>query len=67
MVWTKNLDTAHHVARSVKTGNMWVNCFFVRDLRLPFGGYKDSGIGREGGEYSHEFFTESKAVVIKFD
>jgi aminomuconate-semialdehyde/2-hydroxymuconate-6-semialdehyde dehydrogenase len=66
MVWTKNLDTAHHVARAVKTGNMWVNCFFVRDLRLPFGGYKDSGIGREGGEYSHEFFTESKAVVIKF-
>ena len=67
MVWTKNLDIAHHVARAVKTGNMWVNCFFVRDLRLPFGGYKDSGIGREGGEYSHEFFTESKAVVIKFD
>jgi aminomuconate-semialdehyde/2-hydroxymuconate-6-semialdehyde dehydrogenase len=67
MVWTKNLDTAHHVAREVKTGNMWVNCFFVRDLRLPFGGYKDSGIGREGGEYSHEFFTESKAVIIKFD
>lgn len=66
MVWTKNLDTAHHVAREVKTGTMWVNCFFIRDLRLPFGGYKDSGIGREGGEYSHEFFTESKAVVIKF-
>ncbi len=67
MVWTKNLDTAHHVARQVKTGNMWVNCFFVRDLRLPFGGYKDSGVGREGGDYSYEFFTESKAVVIKFD
>ncbi|HUP16109.1 MAG TPA: aldehyde dehydrogenase [Acidimicrobiia bacterium] len=66
MVWTKNLDTAHHVAREVKTGTMWVNCFFVRDLHLPFGGYKDSGIGREGGEYSYEFFTESKAVVIKF-
>jgi aminomuconate-semialdehyde/2-hydroxymuconate-6-semialdehyde dehydrogenase len=67
MVWTKNLDTAHHVAREVKTGTMWVNCFFVRDLRLPFGGYKESGVGREGGEYSYEFFTESKAVVIKLD
>ena len=67
MVWTKNLDTAHHAARRMKTGNVWVNCFFLRDLRLPFGGYKDSGIGREGGEYSYEFFTESKAVVIKFD
>ena len=65
MVWTKNLDVAHHVARSVKTGNMWVNCFYVRDLRLPFGGYRESGIGREGGDFSYDFFTESKAVVIK--
>jgi aminomuconate-semialdehyde/2-hydroxymuconate-6-semialdehyde dehydrogenase len=65
MVWTTNLDTAHRVARGVRTGTMWVNCFFVRDLRAPFGGYKDSGVGREGGDYSHEFFTESKAVVIK--
>ncbi len=67
MVWTTNLDTAHRVAREVKTGTMWVNCFFVRDLRAPFGGYKDSGLGREGGDYSYEFFTESKAVVMKFD
>jgi len=65
MVWTQNLNTAHKVAREVKTGTMWVNCFFVRDLRAPFGGYKDSGMGREGGEYSYEFFTESKAVVMK--
>lgn len=65
MVWTKNLDTAHRVARDVKTGVMWVNCFFVRDLRNPFGGYKDSGLGREGGDYSYEFFTEAKAVVMK--
>lgn len=65
MVWTKNLDTAHRVAREVRTGTMWVNCFFVRDLRAPFGGYKDSGMGREGGDYSYEFFTESKAVVMK--
>jgi len=66
MVWTSNLNTAHRVAREVRTGTMWVNCFFVRDLRAPFGGMKDSGIGREGGAYSEEFFTESKAVVIQF-
>ncbi|HSJ33682.1 MAG TPA: aldehyde dehydrogenase [Acidimicrobiia bacterium] len=65
MVWTTDLETAHRVARSVKTGTMWVNCFFVRDLRNPFGGYKDSGMGREGGNYSYEFFTEAKAVVMK--
>ena len=46
-------------------GTIWVNCFFVRDLRAPFGGYKDSGIGREGGGYSREFFTEAKAVVMQ--
>lgn len=64
MVWTTDLDTAHRVAREVRTGTMWVNCFFVRDLRAPFGGYKSSGLGREGGDYSHEFFTEAKAVVM---
>ena len=67
MVWTTNVNTAHRVAREVRAGTMWVNCFFVRDLRAPFGGYGDSGIGREGGDYSHEFFTESKAVVMKLD
>ena len=66
MVWTRNLDRAHAAARRLKTGNVWINCFFVRDLRLPFGGYKDSGMGREGGDHSYEFFTEAKAVVMKF-
>ncbi len=65
MVWTTDLETAHRVARGVKTGTMWVNCFFVRDLRNPFGGYKDSGMGREGGNYSYAFFTEAKAVVMR--
>ena len=65
-IWTTNLDTAHKVAMQVRTGTMWVNCFFVRDLRAPFGGMKDSGIGREGGLHSEEFFTEAKAVVLKF-
>ncbi|MFC8662274.1 aldehyde dehydrogenase [Streptomyces sp. NPDC057199] len=66
MIWTTDLDTAHKVAREVRTGTMWVNCFFIRDLRAPFGGMKDSGIGREGGTHSEEFFTEAKAVVMKF-
>jgi aminomuconate-semialdehyde/2-hydroxymuconate-6-semialdehyde dehydrogenase len=66
MIWTTSLDTAHKVAREVRTGTMWVNCFFVRDLRAPFGGMKDSGIGREGGLHSEEFFTEAKAVVLQF-
>jgi aminomuconate-semialdehyde/2-hydroxymuconate-6-semialdehyde dehydrogenase len=66
MIWTTSLDTAHKVAREVRTGTMWVNCFFVRDLRAPFGGLKDSGIGREGGPHSEEFFTEAKAVVLQF-
>jgi aminomuconate-semialdehyde/2-hydroxymuconate-6-semialdehyde dehydrogenase len=66
MVWTTDLDTAHKVAREVRTGTMWINCFFIRDLRAPFGGMKDSGIGREGGTHSEEFFTEAKAVVMKY-
>jgi aminomuconate-semialdehyde/2-hydroxymuconate-6-semialdehyde dehydrogenase len=66
MIWTTSLDIAHKVAREVRTGTMWVNCFFVRDLRAPFGGMKDSGIGREGGLHSEEFFTEAKAVVLQF-
>jgi aminomuconate-semialdehyde/2-hydroxymuconate-6-semialdehyde dehydrogenase len=66
MIWTTSLDTAHQAAREVRTGTMWVNCFFIRDLRAPFGGMKDSGIGREGGLHSEEFFTEAKAVVMQF-
>jgi aminomuconate-semialdehyde/2-hydroxymuconate-6-semialdehyde dehydrogenase len=65
MVWTRDLATAHRVAQGVRTGTMWVNCFFVRDLRAPFGGMKESGIGREGGTYSLDFYTEAKAVVVK--
>jgi aminomuconate-semialdehyde/2-hydroxymuconate-6-semialdehyde dehydrogenase len=65
MVWTRDLDRAHRVAANWRTGTVWVNCFFVRDLRLPFGGERTSGVGREGGRYSREFFTEPRAVVIK--
>jgi aminomuconate-semialdehyde/2-hydroxymuconate-6-semialdehyde dehydrogenase len=65
MVFTENARRAHRVARAVRAGTVWVNCYFVRDLRAPFGGFKDSGIGREGGKHSREFFTEAKTVVMK--
>jgi aminomuconate-semialdehyde/2-hydroxymuconate-6-semialdehyde dehydrogenase len=65
MVFTEDLGRAHRMAASLEAGTIWVNCFNVRDLRAPFGGFKDSGIGREGGEHSREFFTEAKAVVMR--
>ena len=65
MVFTESLRRAHRVAGALRAGTVWVNCFFVRDLRAPFGGYKDSGIGREGGRHSREFFSEAKTVVIE--
>jgi aminomuconate-semialdehyde/2-hydroxymuconate-6-semialdehyde dehydrogenase len=67
MVFTENLSRAHRVAARLKAGTVWVNCFFIRDLRAPFGGVGDSGVGREGGNFSREFFTEPKAVVIQID
>jgi aminomuconate-semialdehyde/2-hydroxymuconate-6-semialdehyde dehydrogenase len=65
MVFTRDLSRAHRVSAALKAGTVWVNCFFVRDLRAPFGGVGDSGIGREGGTFSREFFTEPKAVVMQ--
>lgn len=67
MLFTENLSRAHRVASRLKAGTVWVNCFFVRDLRTPFGGVGDSGVGREGGDFSREFFTEPKAVVMQID
>jgi aminomuconate-semialdehyde/2-hydroxymuconate-6-semialdehyde dehydrogenase len=64
MLFTENLRRAHRVAERLHAGTVWVNCFFVRDLRAPFGGVGWSGVGREGGDFSREFFTEPKAVVI---
>src|SRR3982751_2540330 len=63
-VWTQNLSRAHRVAERINTGTVWINCWLVRDLRVPFGGMKQSGIGREGGEETLRFFTESKNVCI---
>jgi aminomuconate-semialdehyde/2-hydroxymuconate-6-semialdehyde dehydrogenase len=65
MVFTENLSRAHRVAAKLRAGTVWVNCFFIRDLRAPFGGVGDSGVGREGGNFSREFFTEPKAVILQ--
>jgi len=67
MLFTENLSRAHRVSAALKAGTVWVNCFFIRDLRAPFGGVGDSGVGREGGPFSREFFTEPKAVVMQID
>jgi aminomuconate-semialdehyde/2-hydroxymuconate-6-semialdehyde dehydrogenase len=64
-LWTQNLDRAHRMAAAWKAGTVWTNCFFERDLRLPFGGEGASGVGREGGSFSREFFTEPRAVTLK--
>jgi aminomuconate-semialdehyde/2-hydroxymuconate-6-semialdehyde dehydrogenase len=63
-VWTQNLSRAHRVAEQIHTGTVWVNCWLVRDLRVPFGGMKQSGVGREGGDEALRFFTEPKNVCI---
>jgi aminomuconate-semialdehyde/2-hydroxymuconate-6-semialdehyde dehydrogenase len=63
-VWTQNLSRAHRVAERISTGTVWVNCWLVRDLRVPFGGMKQSGVGREGGREALHFFTEPKNVCI---
>ncbi|TWT08613.1 2-hydroxymuconic semialdehyde dehydrogenase [Reyranella sp. CPCC 100927] len=64
-IWTENLARAHRVAAQVEVGITWVNAWFLRDLRTPFGGSKQSGIGREGGVHSMEFYTELRNVCIK--
>src|SRR5579864_1693757 len=64
-VWTSNLQRAHRVARQMEVGIAWVNDWFLRDLRTPFGGVKLSGIGREGGAYSLGFFSEPMNICVK--
>ncbi|HXE89971.1 MAG TPA: aldehyde dehydrogenase [Terriglobales bacterium] len=65
VICTRDLARAHRVAAGLRSGIVWINCWMVRDLRTPFGGYKKSGIGREGGRHSLEFFTEAKTVCVK--
>ena len=66
-VWTENLSRAHRVAEKLESGIIWVNTWLLRDLRTPFGGMKQSGVGREGGFEALRFFTEEKNVCIKIN
>jgi aminomuconate-semialdehyde/2-hydroxymuconate-6-semialdehyde dehydrogenase len=65
VLWTRDVKRAHRMARALRTGIVWVNCWMVRDLRTPFGGMKQSGVGREGGLEALRFFTEPKNICIK--
>lgn len=65
-VWTESLSRAHRVSDQLKSGIVWVNCWLLRDLRTPFGGVKNSGVGREGGWEALRFFTEPKNICIKY-
>ena len=64
-VWTRDVQRAHRAAAAIDAGTVWINCWLLRDLRVPFGGMKDSGVGREGGFDSLNFFTEPKNVCVK--
>ena len=63
-IWTTDLARAHRVAGAIESGMTWVNSHNVRDLRTPFGGVKASGLGREGGSHSLDFYTDSRIVHI---
>ena len=63
-VWTQDITRAHSVAQRLDTGMVWVNTWLCRDLRVPFGGVKASGVGREGGRYSLEFFSDTQNICI---
>jgi aminomuconate-semialdehyde/2-hydroxymuconate-6-semialdehyde dehydrogenase len=65
-VWTRDLNRAHRVAARIESGIVWVNCWLLRDLRTPFGGVKNSGVGREGGWEALRFFTEPQNVCVAF-
>jgi aminomuconate-semialdehyde/2-hydroxymuconate-6-semialdehyde dehydrogenase len=65
-LWTRDVGRAHRVAEQLECGTVWVNCWLLRDLRVPFGGVKSSGVGREGGEEALRFFTDVKTVCVKY-
>ena len=64
-IWTNDIRRGHRMAKEIEAGIIWVNTWFLRDLRTPFGGMKSSGIGREGGIHSFEFYSELSNVCIK--
>lgn len=63
-VWTKDHDRAQRVARALQVGTVWINAWMLRDLRTPFGGMKESGVGREGGVYGLQFFSEIQNICV---
>ena len=65
-VWTTDVQRAHRVSHALDTGMVWVNCWLKRDLRAPFGGMKHSGVGREGGKWSLEFYSEARNICIQY-
>ena len=65
-IWTQDISKANIVAAKIESGIVWINCWLHRDLRTPFGGVKNSGVGREGGWEALRFFTEAKNVCIEF-
>ncbi|MDZ4846802.1 MAG: aldehyde dehydrogenase [Chitinophagales bacterium] len=65
-IWTQDITRAMRMAQKIQTGIVWINCWMMRDLRTPFGGMKNSGVGREGGWEALRFFTEPKNVCIKY-
>lgn len=64
-IWTRDVHRAHRLADRIAAGTVWVNCWLIRDLRVPFGGTKNSGVGREGGLEALRFFTEPKNVCVR--
>jgi aminomuconate-semialdehyde/2-hydroxymuconate-6-semialdehyde dehydrogenase len=65
-IWTQDISKANHVASKIESGIVWINCWLQRDLRTPFGGIKNSGVGREGGWEAMRFFTEAKNVCVQY-
>ncbi len=65
-IWTQNINRAHRMAAKIESGIIWINTWLLRDLRTPFGGMKNSGVGREGGNEALRFFTETKNVCIEY-
>jgi acyl-CoA reductase-like NAD-dependent aldehyde dehydrogenase len=66
-IWSQNVNTCHTLAEAINAGTIWTNCYFVIDPAMPFGGFKESGIGREVGEEGFTMYTETKSVCIKLD
>jgi acyl-CoA reductase-like NAD-dependent aldehyde dehydrogenase len=64
-VWIKDISRAIKVSRALKAGAVWVNCYGLADTSMPFGGYKQSGFGRENGKYAIDLFTQIKSVYVK--